>query len=104
MASPLGMMNIDQLCTWMEDQDFSMDVIESFRGSLARGKIILTSWRHVFVDNEMDGEALETLIGTSIGPDCLKELIPKLGVRLKVYQRIKTMMFSPVRYSTGIAM
>jgi len=34
----------------------------------------------------MDGEALETLFGASIGPDCLKELIPKLGVRLKVNQ------------------
>ena len=43
------------------------------------------------VDNEMDGESLETLLGTSQGPDCLKELISKLGIRLKVYQRIKAL-------------
>ena len=43
-------------------------------------------------DNEMDGESLEALLGTSQGPDCLKELITKLGIRLKVWQRIKTLM------------
>ena len=41
------------------------------------------------VENEMDGEALVTLLTTVQGPECLKDLIPKLGVRLKVYQRIK---------------
>lgn len=37
----------------------------------------------------MDGEALGTLLAAVQGPDCLKDLIPKLGARLKVYQRIK---------------
>ena len=27
-----------------------------------------------------------TLIATIPGPDCLKDLIPKFGIRLKVYQ------------------
>ena len=47
-------------------------------------------------DNEMDGEALETLLGTSQGPDCLKELITRIGTRLKVYQRIKTLLHSQI--------
>lgn len=38
------------------------------------------------VDNEMDGEALGALLATVQGPECLKDLIPKLGVRAKVYQ------------------
>ena len=42
----------------------------------------------------MDGESLETLLGTTQGPDCLKELIPKVGIRLKVYQRIRTAMYN----------
>ena len=42
-------------------------------------------------ENEMDGEALVTLLTNVQGPDCLKDLIPKLGVRLKVYQRIKVL-------------
>ena len=38
----------------------------------------------------MDGESLEALLASSAGPDCLKELIPKLGVRLRIYTRIKS--------------
>ena len=37
----------------------------------------------------MDGESLVTLIGIMPGPDCLKDLIPKIGLRLKVYRCIK---------------
>ena len=37
----------------------------------------------------MDGEALSTLIGLTPGPDCLKDLIKKVGWRLKVYKAIK---------------
>jgi len=37
----------------------------------------------------MDGESLVTLIGIVPWPDCLKDLIPKIGLRLKVYHSIK---------------
>ena len=37
----------------------------------------------------MDGEALATVIGLTSGPDCLKDLIKKVGWRLKVYKAIK---------------
>ena len=37
----------------------------------------------------MDEDSLCTLIGIIPGPDCLKDLVPKVGVRLKVYQCIK---------------
>ena len=30
-----------------------------------------------------------TLINTTSGPDCLKELVPKVGLRMKVYKLIK---------------
>ena len=37
----------------------------------------------------MDGQSLVTLVDTGVqGPDCLRELIPKIGVRLKVYSYI----------------
>ena len=39
----------------------------------------------------MDGEALVTLIGIIPGPDCLKDLIKKVGLRLKVYKAIKVL-------------
>ena len=43
----------------------------------------------VNIEHEMDGESLVTLIGIMPGPDCLKDLIPKIGIRLKVYRCIK---------------
>ena len=42
-------------------------------------------------ENEMDGDALATLLTVSSGPDCLKELIKKMGVRLRFYQLIKSL-------------
>ena len=42
-----------------------------------------------FIENEIDGESLATLIGIVPGPDCLKDLIPKIGIRIKVYHHIK---------------
>lgn len=44
----------------------------------------------IFLAHEMDGEALVTLIGVTPGPDCLKDLISKVGIRLKVYNHIKS--------------
>ena len=41
------------------------------------------------IEHEMDGESLMTLISVTPGPDCLKDLIPKIGIRLKVYRSIK---------------
>ena len=38
----------------------------------------------------MDGDTLITLIGVTPGPDSLKELIHKVGLRVKVYKLIKT--------------
>ena len=41
------------------------------------------------LENEVDGEALSTLISLIPGPDCLKDLVPKIGIRIKLHQRIK---------------
>ena len=42
-------------------------------------------------ENEMDGDSLFTLIGLYPGPDCLKDLVPKVGLRLKLYKEIKAL-------------
>ena len=39
----------------------------------------------------MDGDALATLLTIASGPDCLKELIKKVGVRVRFYQLIKSL-------------
>ena len=41
------------------------------------------------IENEVDGDALTTLLRTIPGPDCLKELVPKVGIRIKAYAMIK---------------
>ena len=40
-------------------------------------------------DNDVDGDTLLTLVGLTPGPDCLKELIPKIGTRIRVCKIIK---------------
>ena len=41
-----------------------------------------------YADNEMDGESLVTLIGSKPGPDSLKDLVQKVGLRMKLYKAI----------------
>ena len=37
----------------------------------------------------MDGEAVCLALATTAGPDCLRDVIPKYGLCLKVYRAIK---------------
>ena len=39
----------------------------------------------VYIDQGMDGEAVSLAFATTAGPDCLKDVISKYGIRLKVY-------------------
>lgn len=43
----------------------------------------------VQIDQGMDGEAICLALGTTTGPDCLRDVISKYGLRLKVYKAIK---------------
>ena len=43
---------------------------------------------YLFIENKIDGESLATLIDVVPCPDCLKDLIPKIGIRIKVYHHI----------------
>ena len=45
--------------------------------------------RLLFVENDMDGDALSLAFAAHSGPDCLKDVVPKYGLRLKLYQAIK---------------
>ena len=48
----------------------------------------------------MDGESLVTLIGIMPGPDCLKDLILKICIRLKVYRSIKACYDEETKYQS----
>ena len=43
---------------------------------------------NILVD-KVDRDTLITVLATTPGPDCLKELVPKIGVRIKLYKCIK---------------
>ena len=43
----------------------------------------------LFTDEEMDGEAIFGAFGCQVGPDCLKDILPTYGQRIKVYRAIK---------------
>jgi len=91
IAMALATKSEQELLEWMEKQDFPHDVIQSFKGKLAATCVVPVGFKNFSIDNEMDGESLEALLESSTtGPDCLKELIPKLGVRLRIYKRIKS--------------
>ena len=38
----------------------------------------------------MDGEAICSALASTPGPDSLRDVVPKLGLRLKVYRVIKS--------------
>lgn len=42
-----------------------------------------------YVDQCMDGEALLAAFGERPGPDCIKDILPKFGQRIKVYRKLK---------------
>lgn len=85
----------EQLLEWMENQDFPHDVIQSFKGKPAsRLDDNLVSFDTFSPDNKMDGESIKALLATEKGSDCFKDLIPKLGVRLRIYKRIKSFYFN----------
>lgn len=37
----------------------------------------------------MDGEAIAAAFAVTPGPDCIRDVVKKVGIRMKVYQAIK---------------
>ena len=58
----------------------------------------LTLFYNPFVDQEMDGAAITAGLASGPGPDWLKEVVPKVGLRLKVYGCIRS-FFTPSQAS-----
>ena len=44
-----------------------------------------------FIFNDMDGESLVTLIGCKPGPDSLRDVVQKVGPRMKLYKAIQAL-------------
>lgn len=50
---------------------------------------VLLHFYYLYLDDDMDGEAICVAFGTVSGPDCLSSVIKTLGTRLKVYKFLK---------------
>ena len=45
-----------------------------------------------FAGEEMDGEAIFDAFGCQVGPDCLKDILPTDGQRIKINRAIKAVI------------
>lgn len=53
---------------------------------------------HAFLEQGMDRKAISLIFITTTGPDCLKDIIPKYGIWLKLYKHIKEALTHSVRF------
>jgi len=51
----------------------------------------------------MDGEAIAQAFATCSGPDCLKDVLPKYGTRIKVYNALKVVIGGTVSKEVSIS-
>lgn len=51
---------------------------------------------HCFTDEELDGDAIVLGLASDPGPSWLKDIIPKMGVRLKVHSVLRSLYLSQV--------
>ena len=52
----------------------------------------------VCVEQCMDGEAIIAAFGATSGPDCLRDVLPKYGQRIKVYNSLKLLLGDSIRH------
>lgn len=110
-ASGLEAMTAIQVSTWLEGKGYPDEVCDAFIGKLfcqlgGCGLCVtlqhvsqlelgfqLANYRYLYtIDQEMDGEAVVAAFGTTPGPDCFRDVLPKVGQRMKVYRDIKLLM------------
>ncbi len=69
-------------------------------------KVVLNQWAIMVYfppDQELDGCAIAVGLGSSPGPDWLKDVVPVLGLRLKVHNALRTWLStSQVSWFAGL--
>ena len=89
-SAPLSeKMTIEELGQWLVENGFSEDIRQCFERKLAGFIIRIGISTGCSVGEEMDGEAIFGAFGCQAGPDCLKDILPRYGQRIKVYRAIK---------------
>ena len=64
---------VENFGKWLGLKGFSAEIRECFEGRIY---LCVRKLCHL-VDEEMDGEAIFDAFGCQVGPDCLKDVLPK---------------------------
>lgn len=81
--------SLEEVCEYLEDQEFPESVLESFRG--LHIQLIGSAQKLIIcLEHQLDGSAIAVGIASSPGPNWLTEVVPTLGTRLKVHQALRT--------------
>lgn len=107
MTSSLERKSLDKVCEWLEDERFPDSVVSTFRGketcknmyfavvnlSCVWTRIIkpyVTFVHDLCSEQDLDGSAIAFGLGTTPSPDWLKNVVPALGLRLKVHNALRS--------------
>ena len=84
-------MIVDDVVNWLIDQGFTDEVWQCFESKPFNMDVYMYI-SYFILAQEMDGEAVFGAVGSQVSPDCLKDVLPKYGQRIKVYKTIKAAM------------
>lgn len=81
--------SLDSICDFLEGKGYPDSVVEAFRGKNVTTLLLLLC--QLILDEELDGQAVAAGLASSIGSDWLKDIIPKVGLRLKLHQSLNSL-------------
>ena len=93
---------MDDVCDWLEDNGYPETTQQSFRGiystavSCTKNYYLYIGVQRLIVlscltEQEMDGNAINFGLASAPGPDWLKDVVPTLGLRLKVHNSLRAL-------------
>ena len=83
---------VENVCLYLEEHGFSESVIKYVRGKSNPIKLGKCTTSDQFIDEELNGDAIALGLASDPGPSWLKDIIPKLGLRLKVHNVLRSLL------------
>lgn len=84
--------SVEDVCDWLEEKGFLEDLLEAFWGKAWKSVIIThVNGPILYSDEDMKDDAVAVGLSSSPGPDWLKDLVPKVGLRLKVHKALRSL-------------
>ena len=89
MAGRLENKSVDDICEWLEGKGFSDAVLDIIRGNFFNSTKYQWLPPGFSLEQELDGNAIAMGLASSPGPDWIKDIVPVLGVRLKIHHALR---------------